>query len=257
MKKIILIGHSHTNCLYTTFSDSYKEAYIVHRIHMLEIANNLKKLPTHKRMSLSDCVVEKTSQIINNNFTQSGKWFNRNKSKINIILLLGGSYHHMLGLMKSNPPFDFVHPQFSDLELDDKAEIIPFNAMREILILDINEHEKIIKSISEKFSYNIIHLGFPPTVFNEKLMMSNIEPFFSEKYKKLELAHHNVRFKLWRLYSDMYADMCNKHGIPFIQVPETMIENGMFLKEVAYGDSMHANHIYAKSYIDLLDSKLV
>ena len=255
MKKIIIVGHSHTNCLYTELLNSYKDKYLTQRVHILEVVNNMNKLKETERGSLSDNVVESIHKTVK--ILPVRKNFFSSNANINIILLLGGGFYHMLGLMKSDPPFDFIHPQFPNLDLDSDAEIIPFNAIKEILVQDIHEQEKVIKSIKDNFSFNIFHLGFPPTVFNEALMMSNIEPFFVKKYEKPELAHYNLRFKLWRLYSDMFQSICSKHGIPFLEVPKVMVENGMFLKEEAYGDSMHANQLYAKHYIDLFDSRLV
>ena len=254
MKKIILVGHSHTNCLYAELLDSFKDQYLTERVHILEVVRNMNSLNDDKG-TLSDHVVAQIGEIIK--AMPKNKGFFSQKKDINIILLLGGSFYHMLGLMKSDPPFDFVHPQYPTLDLDDDAQIIPYTAMRETLVRDINEQEKILKSISNHFSCNIFHLGFPPTVLDEDLMMSNIEPFFLEKYEQPKLAHFNLRFKLWRLYSDMYTQACSKYNIPFLQVPERMVESGMFLKEEAFGDSMHANQLYAKNYINDFSSKLI
>lgn len=255
MKKIILVGHSHTNCLYAELLDSFKDSYLTKRVHILEVVRKMNSLNDDEKGMLGDHVVAQIDETIL--ALPKNKHFFSQKKNINIILLLGGSFHHMLGLMKSDPPFDFIHPKYPTLDLDDDAQVIPYYAVKEILLNDINEQEKLLKSISSSFTCNIFHLGFPPTVLNEDLMMSKIEPFFLEKYEQPKLAHFNLRFKLWRLYSDLFSQACSKYDIPFLQVPDNMLESGMFLKEEAFGDSMHANQVYAKHYIKNFSSKLI
>ncbi len=256
MKNIILIGHSHTNCLYAGFSEVFSAKYSVRQIHLVHLLAKMKQDKNiSEELSFNSYFLKALDKSVES-FENKKNYIFRGKAKINLVLLLGGSYHNIIGLFKMTPAFDFIHPDYPDLELDEKAEIIPFNAIKNLLYAEVCKYEEILSVISD-LSFNALHLEPPPPLDDEQLIMDNLESYFTDRYNSPRLANPNIRFKLWRLYSDLFCGLCKKYNVPYIPAPETMIINGKFLKREAYLDTIHANRFYAEHYINLLESRLV
>lgn len=256
MKNIILVGHSHTNCIYLEMKESFSSEFLVRRIHMVNILNEIKSMEVPEEVSLSDLVIQKIEEIIET-LPKKKKWYSNNKEikhNINIIMLFGGNFHNIFGLIKAKPAFDFVHPKFSSLEFDKTAEIIPYNALRELFRSDLSVHEEIIKEIGKRFSeLNIMHLSSPPPVFDGEKVMENLGSYFTIRHENPELVHKSLRFKLWKVYTEMAEQICDKYKVPFIHVPSEMLdEDEMFLKLEYFEDSTHANQKYANKLINNL-----
>ena len=256
MKNIILVGHSHINCIFLELAHSCTSEYLVRQVHLNNLAVEMKQKGLADTIKLNDYAMTRLDEITDG-FSKGKNWLPLKKTKLNIVLLFGGRFHSIIGLLKMNPPFDFIHPDFTDLDLDEDATIVPFNALKKMCKLDIDGHEGLLKRIKDSYSCNIFHLGFPPPLEDDEMVMSNLESYFTDNYENPKLAHKNVRFKLWCLYSDMFNELCNKYNIPFLPVPETMVNDKMYLKKEAYGDTIHANRLYAKHYIDSFSSRLV
>ena len=251
MKKIILIGHSHTNCIFSELHKSYRNKYQIERIHIADIL----KITQDEKLdcSLGEVLVREIDKRISILSTPK-KLFSLKKDKINIVLLFGGSFHNMLGLIEMNPPFDFIDVE--DKTVNENVELVPLNAIKLMFRQDIDPNESLVSVIREKYQYNIFHLGFPPPLQDAKTIMENIETYFTIRYKNPVLASSSLRSKLWRVYLSMYCEMYEKYNIPYVPVPETMIEGGFLCKD-AFADATHANDLYAKAYIELFGKKLV
>lgn len=255
MKKILLIGHSHTNCIYVELLNSYREQYEVERIHIAEVLKKMKeeKLECNLADAVIDVMEEKMASLNSDN-----KWFLSNKGgNINIILLFGGSFHNMLGLIKTDPAFDVICPNSINLGFDKDAELIPVNALKCMFKEDIDPNEELVSSIKKKYySYNVFHLGFPPPLRDNNKIMENLETFFTIRHKSPVITSPSLRHKLWSIYLEMYCEMYARYKIAYIPLPKDMINNG-FLYETAFADATHANNLYARNYIELFDAQLI
>lgn len=256
MKNIILVGHSHTNCIYLELKENFSSEYLVRRIHMVDILNEIKNMEVPEKVSLSGLVIQKIEEIIEN-LPENKKWYSKNRSKnnsINIVMLFGGNFHNILGLIKAEPAFDFVHPKFSSLELEKTANIVPYNALRDIFCNDLSVHEEVINEISERFSKsNMLYLSSPPPLLDDAEVLKNLGEYFNIRHENPELVHPNVRFKLWKVYTEMTEQICKKHKISFVHVPtEIFDDDEMFLKLEYFKDATHANQKYANKLINKL-----
>lgn len=247
MKKIILVGHSHTNCIYRELLESFREEYSVKQIHIIRVINAIRD--QELKCSLEEAVVDEITKAITD-YNSDKKWFISKKEKdINIVLLFGGSFHNILGLIKTHPPFDFISEGYLSESLDDNVELVPLNVIKSLLKSEIVTNEGIVKTIKNNFDCNIFHLGFPPPLKSNEIIMENIEDYFKLRHENPVLACPNLRYKLWKVFLEMYCEMYARYEIPYAPVPQDMIEDG-FLMEKGFSDSTHANNIYANNYIE-------
>jgi len=65
-----------------------------------------------------------------------------------------------------------------------------------------------------------------------------------------EISPAALRYKLWRLHSQIIGEWCREAGALFVPCPpETFDENG-FMREPYYGDGAHANMAYGERLLE-------
>jgi hypothetical protein len=160
-----------------------------------------------------------------------------------IFSFVGGASHNVVGLVAHPEPFDFVLPAKPDLPLDDGARILPAAAVREAIRADLQAYYDIIDMIRLEAKGPVFHMQSPPPFGDSAAMVETIYwPNFPGRPHKV--APKYLRYKLWRLHSQMVREFCEARRIGFIAHPPEVTDAEGFLAKEYFHDSVHANAAY-------------
>ena len=174
-----------------------------------------------------------------------------------VVLAISGNEHQMMGLVNHPRPFDFVLPERPDLPLQKDREIVPFELIRDTL--ESWMKPDLFRKMSELLTRPMFQLEPPPPVLDEE-HIRNHAGIFREKIDKFGVNHPAIRFKLWRVSSNLIASYCAKFGIEFLPVPAEAVGPEGFLHYMALcPDPTHANGWYGALVVhqlrELLDRR--
>jgi hypothetical protein len=246
---VYFIGHSHINAIIGAARNvSWPFTHPQHFIHMLEVRN---------RLGLNTLIEYGPDGIsLHPALCESIKSDNNYEGHKLIVSLMGGNSHNILGLMRHPIPFDFVLPQQSDLPLESSAQILPYNFIWDVL------HEVALPHLNELIALRssveglIIHLESPPPIGNDVYVQQYLDPYFKEKPQ--EIAPRILRYKLWRLHSEIVKQVCSKINVTFVPVPTETLDREGFLRSEGYpGNVTHGNEWYGEKVLEQLNNIMV
>src|SRR5262249_51540942 len=81
-----------------------------------------------------------------------------------LISLMGGGAHTVPSLGVHPRPFDFILPEAPDLPLDQQAELLPYDAVRQRLEKDVAEFLRLGELVLAMVDGPVFHVDTPPPV---------------------------------------------------------------------------------------------
>jgi hypothetical protein len=174
---------------------------------------------------------------------------------------IGGACHHTLGLLVHPRPFDFVLPSAPDLPLEDVG-IVPFDGVRAALAGLMEPYLKMMEQLVRAAPCRVFHLEPPPVYGDERRMAPDLPalPIYKEypsaHRDRVRVSPRHLRYKLWRLHSEVLAEFCRVHGIEFVPHPPMAADVHGFLDEPYYLDPMHANHAYGDLVLRQMEERV-
>jgi hypothetical protein len=168
-----------------------------------------------------------------------------------VYLSVGGNAHNALGLVESERPFDFVLDSEPDLPLLPDREVVPSASVRAALLATKRFSQQMLarKLILELVGDGAVHMDIPPPINDEKHIRANCGAFV-EEVLKYGIAPPLLRYKLWRLYSDMVREQCDEVGAEVLPVPPATIDNGYLVRQAFTTDPTHAGTWYGRRVIE-------
>jgi hypothetical protein len=161
-----------------------------------------------------------------------------------VILVCGGNEHNVLGIVRNKRPFDFVLSSEPDLPLQPGYELVPEGVIREVLKTHMEEPIRMIAAVRAATQLPILQLEPPPPLPNARVLAYPSE-FLRARIFRKNIAPERIRYKLWRLQSDIYRRLCEEIGIFYLPAPPGMIaESGMLAEPGWGGDATHASPRY-------------
>lgn len=165
----------------------------------------------------------------------------------NAVLVSGWSNQHFIhGTLNHPRPFDFFMDREERDELVDGAEVVPLdlvrNRMKEACRWGILL-TSYIKSIS---GAPIYFLSAPPIVEDLTAIPEGISlKDFDQRKKTTGMCPPSFRLKVWRLFEDIFKQVCHELGIYFVSPPPDSFDSRGFLRQEYWGnDWLHANRQY-------------
>jgi hypothetical protein len=156
---------------------------------------------------------------------------------------IGGGGPTAISLLSHPRRFDFVLPQAPVLPLDPKAEILPVDAVRAVLRKKIQPFLDLLLHVRSLARHAVVHMESPPPCADAQQALSHIPwPLFPGMTK--EIAPRHVRYKVWRLHSDIVAAVCADSDIGYVGHPPQAVDDEGFLRPEFSLDGIHANHKY-------------
>jgi hypothetical protein len=245
-RRLLLVGHSHIHCMVEAYKKTPANTFPMEYVYLHgnkkrgdepDFGDYVGKQILSKLRALA-LKGESPEQLLS--ATRQGR------SDLLIAICLGGNAHNILGLIKANPPFDFVRRSKPGLPLEKGAQIIPEGAVREILLRRSKTILRGVEAINGVAGGGIVCFESPPPAADDEHVRMHLGEFFLEKHKgEFQVVSRFLRFKLWDLASSIMRAECKRVGIPYMLCPQSLLDEGMFMKPEGYADeATHGNTWY-------------
>lgn len=170
-----------------------------------------------------------------------------------VISLVGGNTHNQIGLVRHPRPFDFVLPSEPELPADD-GELIPSAALETVLHKRMSPALSIMKLLRRHAAGPMFHLESPPPVADDDYIRASIDPYFQRQgIAELGIVSPRLRYKLWRLHSELVRRACVALKIEFVACPAEALVGG-FLRAELCGNATHANERYGAMLLSQIEA---
>jgi len=161
---------------------------------------------------------------------------------------IGGNAHNNFGLIEHSKPFDFIHPDFPALRRPGASgfEWIPYSAIKDRMKKAVGLWLDSLRILAELYPGRVKHLESPPQIEDETFIRNHLHARRLRYLgnKPYQISDHHLRYKLWRLNSDIFAESCRECGIEFIPVPPESMDGNGFLRPDFWSNPTHANAAY-------------
>ncbi len=160
-----------------------------------------------------------------------------------VFSLIGGAVHHDIGLLVHPRPYDFVWPGRPELPLDQGAEIVPYDMIHAALRAGAQPYLRIMAAVRAAIQGPMFHMESPPIYAEESVPVGDLGwiAFFGNDR---QIAPAWLRYKLWRVHSEIIRTYCDEMGIVFVAHPPAAIDSRGFLSTEFHGTPAHANRNY-------------
>jgi hypothetical protein len=169
-------------------------------------------------------------------------------------LMVAGNAHNGLGLFEHPRPFDFVSEQWPELPLDPARELVP----AAVVAGSLQRWEPFaLPNLLRRLLLPLLPGPWaqsdspPPIGCNDDVMALLDDARRCSERARLGLAPAHLRFKIWGLHSRLLAAECASAGIDFVPVPAASQDESGCLAAHAWGaDATHANAWYGRRVIE-------
>jgi hypothetical protein len=168
-----------------------------------------------------------------------------------VLSTTGGVAHYLLGLVEHRRPFDFVLPSEPALPTDGTREIVPAEAVRAKLTEAASMFLEMFPAIVRTAKSPVIQLEPPPPLADLQGCATPVPWHLFPDQPQL-VAPKWVRYKLWRMHSEVIATACAKCGIGYMRVPGCVMDEEGFLDPRFDEDGFHANTTYGAAVLEVL-----
>lgn len=163
-----------------------------------------------------------------------------------VLLSVGGNEHNVLSIAQPVSRYDFVLGEAPDLPVDEAAQLIPEMMMRETIREWMSKKIAVMKAIRRATSLPTIQVEPPPPVPREQVLAYPKE-FFRKTVDLRKLSPDSLRYKMWRLQSDLYVEICAELDVAYVTTPPDLIGPGGMLPKMAWSqDATHANEHFGE-----------
>jgi len=236
--RILLIGHSHIYALKSAYKSS-----------VWDFKGELEFLPLLIE-PYKPVVTMKGASFELNSFVED-KLKSIDKQDI-IVSCVGGNHHNQMCLLNHNEPFDFVFDCIEGGDLLQERRILSFQLAKAALAAQLRVVLFTIEQLVRYSELPVIHIESPPPIGDEQHILS-YPGAFQEGIKKYGISPRELRYKFWRLHSQILKEHCDNHRIVFCPAPSfTMDESGFLLKEFLGQDPTHGNTLYGIEQLTML-----
>jgi hypothetical protein len=220
-RPLLCIGHSHVACVARA---AQAAAYPLRALNFWELPGAIRQDGGEPRF---DAAIERQLR------EHDGPVFS----------MIGGAAHVVLGLLVHPRRFDFVLPAEPALSLDPAAELIPSLAMQRILESQMSEYLALMSLVRGLCTGRMFHVEPPPPCADAERMQAEVPwEMFPDRCREISPA--SLRYKLWRLHSQILSGWCADAGLDLLPAPSGTMDADGFMREPYYGDGVHANESY-------------
>jgi hypothetical protein len=141
-----------------------------------------------------------------------------------------------------------------DLPLQPGYELVPEALIREVLKNFMAESLRTMQTFRAATRLPVMQLEPPPPLPNHRVLAYPREFVRATLFRK-NIAPELIRYKLWRLESEIYSSFCDAFGIAYLHAPRSMMDRNGMLVEAGWGsDATHASPRYGLEVVkDAID----
>lgn len=227
--RILLIGHSHVNCVQVAARAQAPTPWL--------------KVVNLRRLENSEPIAE---AVLNTCGTFEPDF---------VCLCLGGNFHNVVGLLEHPQPFNFGSPMLQDAPSEDQARHLVPRALMRALFLQ-KAHPELMDILFGCFSRaKRLVMNAPPPVADFAHIKNN-PGVFAERIDQGP-APAELRLKLFDLQTEVFAELACDHGATFVTAPShAKTANGFLSQRYANDDPTHGNAAYGAEMLNLLQTPL-
>lgn len=170
-----------------------------------------------------------------------------------VFSMIGGAAHVVLGLLVHPRRFDFVLPSHPQLALDPDAELIPSLGVQRALESEMSEHLALMSLVRGFCTGRMFHVEPPPPCADAKWISANVRWKLLPNRRR-EISPSSLRYKLWRLHSQLLSRWCADAGVDLLPVPAGTTDADGFMREPFLSDGVHANERYGALVFEQMTS---
>jgi hypothetical protein len=172
------------------------------------------------------------------------------------VSVLGGNDHAVLAMLNHHRRFDLVLPEAPDLPCEPGAELVPAGLLRAEIARRAAPHLAALAAYRAAFAGRLIHVESPPPIPSAGHIEAH-PGVFADEIAARGVAPALLRYKAWRLQSDVYRAACADAGIAFLAAPASMQDkDGMMRAEGWNPDPTHGNARYGAAVLTELARRL-
>lgn len=236
MTKAVIVGQSHTVCMSAAAAANPGwDQFPVYRLRSGD--------------KLSDADALSSDQAID--------LVRKQDSNVDVFLSIPGTYHNILGLVRSQLDFDFLlKPEDHILDLNC---IMPRRVIASAFDMHL-ETETLVPKLRAVATGRVYVLACPPPKQDNAFMMQRLLAKWNKPYRGQDIAacglnRPELRRKLWVLECERTQLWAESSGLSFLHAPKSAFNDDGFLDEKYYAeDATHANADYGLLMLKLVDS---
>jgi len=165
------------------------------------------------------------------------------------VSVLGGNDHAVLTMLNHDRRFDVVLPDAPDLPCEPGAELVPAGLLRAEIARRAAPHLAALAAYRAAFAGRMIHVESPPPIPSAAHIEAH-PGVFADEIAARGVAPSLLRYKAWRLQSDIYRHACARADIAFMPAPAAMQDpDGMMREEGWNQDPTHGNARYGAAVL--------
>jgi hypothetical protein len=166
-----------------------------------------------------------------------------------ILTSIGGNEHNVLSIAQRDRRFDFILGEEPNLPVDDRAELLPEAAVRETLRDWMKDKTDVLTAIRAATGAPIVQIEPPPPLPRAQVLAYPKE-FFRSLLDQRNMSSDTLRYKMWRVQSELLREICAEAGIVYVRNPPDVIDSdGMLLRHACGKDATHANDSYGEAIV--------
>jgi hypothetical protein len=166
-----------------------------------------------------------------------------------VFSFIGGTRYLSLGIREHPVPFDFVLRDEPDLPIEPGVQIIPLEAMHQVLYEGSMRNLTLLERVAEAATGPVYHFEPPPPP-KDPLVAAGTVRGRTETRAEFVGVQRWLRYKLWRLHSEIVRTHAEEHGVVFVDRPDGTVDEEGFLRPELILNSTHANADYGRFVVE-------
>jgi hypothetical protein len=168
------------------------------------------------------------------------------------VSMLGGNDHAVLAMLNHDRRFDVVMPGLAH----DSVELVPAGLLRAEIGRRAAPHLAVLAAFRATVSGRMIHIESPPPIPSAAHIEQHPGVFAAEIAAR-GVAPARLRYKAWRLQSEVYRQACDRLGVEFLGAPASMQDaQGMMVPAGWNPDPTHGNAVYGAAVLRALAARI-
>lgn len=151
----------------------------------------------------------------------------------------------VVGLVEHHRPFDFVLPAEPDLPVDPARELVPADGVRAAIAAAEAPVLGMLEQLAKLAQGPIVQVEPPPPAHDNGLVARHV-PWGFWPGQPRAVAPPLLRYKLWRLGSEVLAETCARAGVHYLRVPKAAQDDAGFMREGLSLDGFHGDTPYGE-----------
>jgi hypothetical protein len=174
-------------------------------------------------------------------------------SPLHLVLAFGGTEHNLIGLIETEPKFDFLYPPFEDF--DAGRSLIPSIAIESLL--DSRIRSALQRALQVKSLFQCpVHVLAPPPPFFALDERAKLPSAFAPLIEA-GITPSSIRRKLYTVLCKVMNRAYEINGVNCIDAPPASHDDHGYLRRTLWDkDPTHGNAAYGKLVIEHLKEQL-